>query len=303
MVINRNNIFNKFKWLKDKNRPFIISADYDGLACAAFLSHYMKWKLTGYYNMEKIWISKYGIENKKELIWVDLNILPKSGKSIGGPIGMIDNTNPSGLNSSCNLNTLRKLTHENFNQKFPFSTLIFLMWLFKITIKNNTMSKLLILHSDSSWMKIQKYSRNVQQWIELLGNYDWNHLIKNVDDINFEKFIDQTFYPTLINLDASTGFSKLKSKHLGIKSRECRFNPDWDEYVILNLFELFKQHLSSSTQELPVITHRINGEKFIISLDEILKVGLKKFISDNKIFSSAVTSPKKIKYTIFNPLK
>ncbi|SVD26109.1 uncharacterized protein METZ01_LOCUS378963, partial [marine metagenome] len=78
MIINRNNIFNKFKWLKDKNRPFIISADYDGLACAAFLSHHMQWKLVGYYNMEKIWISKYGIENKKELIWVDLNILPKS---------------------------------------------------------------------------------------------------------------------------------------------------------------------------------------------------------------------------------
>ena len=38
MIINRNNIFNKFKWLKDKNRPFIISADYDGLVCAAFLS-------------------------------------------------------------------------------------------------------------------------------------------------------------------------------------------------------------------------------------------------------------------------
>ena len=63
-----------------------------------------------------------------------------------------------------------------------------------------------------TYFVIQKYSRNVQQWIELLGNYDWNHLIQNVDDINFEKFIDQTFYPTLINLDASTGFSKLKSK-------------------------------------------------------------------------------------------
>ena len=177
------------------------------------------------------------------------------------------------------------------------------MWLFKITIKNNTMSKLLILHSDSSWMKIQKYSKNVQQWIELLDNYNWNHLINNVDDINFEKFIDQTFYPSLVNLDASTGFSKLKSKHLGIKSRECRFNPDWDENIILNIFELFTQYLSWSTPELPIITHRINGEKFIISLDKILKLGLKKFISDNKIFSYAVTSPKKIKYTVFNPLK
>ena len=44
-----------------------------------------------------------------------------------------------------------------------------------IKIKNNDYAKLLVLNSDNAWMKIQKYSRNVQQWIELLGNYDWNH--------------------------------------------------------------------------------------------------------------------------------
>ena len=33
-------------------------------------------------------------------------------------------------------------------------------------------------------------------------------------------------------------------------------------------------------------------------LDEILKPGLKKFISDNKIFSYAVTSPKNLKHKI-----
>ena len=56
-MISRKNILNKFKWLNDSNRHFIISANYDGLICAAFLSHYLNWKLVGYYNMEKIWIS------------------------------------------------------------------------------------------------------------------------------------------------------------------------------------------------------------------------------------------------------
>ena len=58
----------------------IISADYDGLICASFLHHYLGWTLVGYYNMENIWISQKGLDNKKELIWVDLNILPKQGK-------------------------------------------------------------------------------------------------------------------------------------------------------------------------------------------------------------------------------
>ena len=304
MIINRNNIFKNFKWLKEKNRLFVISADYDGLICSSFLSHYLKWNLVGYYNMENIWLSKDGMKNKNDLIWVDLNILPKSGKSIGGQIAMVDQLNPPGLKTSCNLNTLLNLQHTDFNKKFPFSTLIFLMWLFKIeNHSNDMMSKLLILHSDSSWAKFQKYNKNVENWIRLLKDYDWSNILNNIEDIGFEKFIDQKFYPTLISINASTGFSKLSSKHLGIKSRECRFNPDWDEDVILNLFELFSQYLSWNSPEIPIISHRIKGEKFSIDLDKVIKSGLKNTITEKKIFSYAITSPKKMKYTVFNPLK
>ena len=41
MNINKNIIFEKFSWLKEKNKYFVISADYDGLICASFLSHYL----------------------------------------------------------------------------------------------------------------------------------------------------------------------------------------------------------------------------------------------------------------------
>ena len=75
MQINRKNIFKRYKWLKEKKLHFIISADYDGLICASFLNHYLNWKLVGYYNMEKIWISDEGIKNKKSLIWVDLDLM------------------------------------------------------------------------------------------------------------------------------------------------------------------------------------------------------------------------------------
>ena len=304
MIINRNTILKKFKWLKDKNRLFIISADYDGLICSAFLSHYLKWELVGYYNMENIWLSEKGIKNKKDLIWVDLNILPKSGKSIGGQIAKIDPFNHSGLKTSCNLNTLLDLKHTDFKNKFPFSTLIFLMWLFKVDCPpNNIMAQLLILHSDASWAKFQKYNKNVKFWINLLDDYNWDILLSNINHIDFEKFIDQKFYPTLININASTGFSKLKSKHLGIRSRECRFNPDWDEDIALNLFELFSQYLQWSSPKLPAIKYRIQGKKVTVNLDDVLKVGLQQFILDNNIFSYAITSPKKMKYTVFNQLK
>ena len=303
MNINRNIIFKNFSWLKDKDRFFITSSDYDGLICASFLSHYLGWKLVGYYNMENIWISKKGLEHKKELIWVDLNIVPQLGKSIGGQIANIDNNLPSGLKSSCNLNIINNVTYKNFKNKFPFSTLIFLLWLYNIDIKSKLVSKLFILHSDSSWVKIQRYNKNVNHWIELLEDYNWNTLFSKIDTIDYEKSIDQILYPYLINIGASTGFSKLKSKHLNIKTRECRLNPDWDEDIILNLFELFAQFLNWDCPEIPIISSRINGKKNTIKLDLVLKEGLNNFILKNKVFSYAITSPFNLKYTIFNKLK
>ena len=86
MQIKRKNIFKQYKWLKEKNKFFIISADYDGLICAAFLHHHLNWKLSGYYDYNSIWLSNDALKNKKDLIWVDLNILPSSGKSIGSQI-------------------------------------------------------------------------------------------------------------------------------------------------------------------------------------------------------------------------
>ena len=105
-MIIRKNIFKKFQWLKDKNHSFIISADYDGLICSAFLSHFLDCNLVGYYNMEKIWISKEGLEQKKDLIWVDLDIVPKAGKTLGGHIVILDKQLPTGLKSSCNPNII-----------------------------------------------------------------------------------------------------------------------------------------------------------------------------------------------------
>ena len=95
----------------------------------------------------------------------------------------------------------------------------------------------------------------------------------------------------------------MKSKHLNIQTRECRFNPDWDEDLILNLFELFSQFLDWDCPKAPTICYRINGEKNIIKLDAVLKKGLNSFILKNKVFSYAITSPSNLKYTIFNNLK
>ena len=303
MQIIRKDIFKKFKWLKDKNRPFIISADYDGLMCSAFLSHYLKWNLVGYYNMENIWITDDGIKNKKDIIWVDLNILPEIGKSIGGHITILDNQIPKGLTSSCNLNVIRNITNTDFKGKYPLSTLSFLLWLYNTPLTMNNFSKFLILHSDSMWLKYQKYTKNVNKWFDVLEKYQWDNLFNNIDSIDFEKQIDQNYYPILISSGIFSGFSKLSSKHLNIKSREYKFNPDWDIDVMLNLYDLIKNNLKWNTPKIPIINKKIKGKKYTTDLNHVKKIGLSKFLVNNNVFSYAITSPQKIKYTVFDKIK
>ena len=197
---------------------------------------------------------------------MDLNILPESGKSIGGNIVSFDNKVPKGFKSSCNPNILQKINSENFKHKFPFSTLIFLLWLHNIKIKNHDRAKLLVLNSDNTWMKIQRYYKNSELWMDVLSEYPWNQLFKDVDSLVFEKQIDQFLYPKLQNIEAFTSFSKLTSKYLGIRSRECKINPDWDADIILKLFYLIGDYLEWTPPSIPNIITRISGKQFKVPI-------------------------------------
>tara|TARA_B110000116_G_C16766911_1_gene551315 strand:- start:687 stop:1592 length:906 start_codon:yes stop_codon:yes gene_type:complete len=301
MKLKRNNILKKYNWLTEKNRLFVTSCNYDGIICASFLKHYLNWNLAGFYDYNSIWLSDEAIKNKNDVIWVDLNILSQLGKSIGGHIVAINRDLPKGFITSCNPNILLNLTHNDFNKKFPFSTLLFLVWLHNIKITDNYLAKLFILHSDNTWMKIQKYSGNIEDWKNILSDYNWD-ILNNIDSLEFEKKIDQYLYPTLIDIGAASKFSKLKSNYLSIRSRESSINPDWDADVILKLFHLFGKSIGWTPPQLPVITRRVDGFKKKINLDEVIDMGISNFIFKYNVFSYAITSPKIISYTVFKKI-
>ena len=303
MVFQRKKILSSFPWLAKKGQPFIISADYDGLICASFLHHHLGWELVGYYNLSSLWLSEKAKINSGDLIWVDLNILSTQGRAIGGHIVSPNGEIPRGFKSSCNPNIIANLNADKFNEKFPFSTLIFLLWLHNIQIEKDLLARMLVLHSDATWLKFQEYSSNVQTWISTLTNYDWKWLFQKVDTLTFEKRIDEILYPELKKMGAVSGLSKLSSKKLNIKSRQFQFNPDWDEDIILNLFRLFGNKLKWTPPSLPQISHRIDGTREKIALSKVKEIGLSKFLKDNNIFSYAIPSPRMFNYTSFGSNK
>ena len=303
MEITRTQIIKKFPWLTKKNCKYIISSSYDGLICSSFLKHFLNWELVGYYDLESLWISDDAVDSKEDIIWVDLNILPIQGRAIGGHIVAYDNKIPKGFDSSCNPNILVKLSSSDFKYKYPFSTIIFLLWLHKKYIHDNDDAKFAILNADDAWLKYQNYNTNCNLWESTLTNYDWDILFSNTNHKMFERKISQKYYPFFESNNFFNQSGKIKSKHYGIKSKQLWFNPDWDENIILNLTNYFAEKLEWTPPTLPIISDRIDGIKNKIELSTIKNEGIDSFIKKNKIFSYAITSTRTLSFTIFNKMK
>ena len=303
MILNRKDIIKKYPWISQENKKFIISADYNGLICASFLSHILNWKLVGYYDLESLWVSKKDVTNYEEIIWVDLNILPKLGRAIGGHIVSLENQTPYGFSTSCNPNLLVNLNAANFSNKFPFSTLIFLLWLHNYQIKKTLFARLLVLHSDDTWLKCQEYNENVNNWVEILSDFNWKWLLQRIDKLVFEERIDQILYPELNSIGAISAYGKLHSQKLNITSKQFQFNPNWDENIILNLFKLFGNELEWTPPQLPIINKCFMGIRNKKTIQEVKEYGLSKFLLDNEVFSYAIPSPQIFNYTSFKKNK
>ena len=303
MQIKRQDIIKQFPWLKKKNCHYIISSSYDGLICSSFLNHFLNWKLVGYYDLESLWISQNAIDDKENIIWVDLNILPIQGRAIGGHIVAYDNKIPKGFDSSCNPNILVKLSSSDFKYKYPFSTIMFLLWLHKKYINSNDDAKFAVLNADDVWLKRQNYKANSDLWEKTLTDYDWDILLGKTNSKMFEKKINQKYYPFFESNNFFNQSGKIISKHYGIKSRQLWFNPDWDENIILNLIDYFAEKLEWTPPNLPIISDRIDGVKNKVGLSTIKNEGIDSFIKKKKIFSYAITSTKTMSFTIFNKMK
>jgi hypothetical protein len=299
VVLDRKKVISQFPWLIERDQHFIISADYDGLICAIFLNQTLGWKLDGFYDLSSIWISRDGMDNRENLIWVDMNILPKQGRAIGGHIISMDGSLPTGFETSCNPNILTGLTAKYFNKKYPFSTILFLLWIHNIDSKLSEISRMLLLHADASWLKYQNYSENSQHWLTVLSDYPWKKVFRDVNTERFEDKIDQVLYLKLREISALKKRSKLSGIHKKFTSYQYQFNPDWDMDVAMKIFQLIGNSFGWTPPECPDIEKVIDGTRYRIPLSRVKKTGLNSFLSKSKVFSYAITSPGIFNYTTF----
>ena len=235
---------------------------------------------SGYWQMPQGGIDKN--ENPEKAVWREMM------EEIGTTNAKLIQTSSQWINYDIPKDTLA-----------TFSTLIYLLWLHNIEINNDLLARLLVLHSDATWLKYQQYPENSKYWEKLLPDYNWKGLFNRVNTKGFERRIDEDLYPLFQSMQAVSGKSKLRSKHLNICSKQFQFNPDWDEDVILTLINLFGDTLGWTPPSIPSTLKSINGNRKKVPLALIKEIGISQFLKDNRVFSYAIPSPRIFNFTSF----
>ncbi|UCD38967.1 MAG: hypothetical protein JSW54_05680 [Fidelibacterota bacterium] len=295
--LNREEIFQRFPWLQDRERLMVISTDMDGLLSAAFLHHHLDWRVTGYYDCSTLWISEHAEEQRGRLIWVDLDVCRSGYSAIGHHILTLDTAVPDGLGNICNPNLLAGIGAHDFTHKYPFSTILLLLWLHEINVRRDLMARLLILQADSAWINVQHFNRNTIQWQQRLPAYDWKWLFKQVDTEQFERRMRDQLHARLERLTGAPPTDGNPSQHLQLQGSQLRFNPDWEEDIALGLWELAGTYLKWSPPAAPIIHRRIEGRHYTTTLESVTPETFPNDLLEEGVFSYAVTSSKRVNFT------
>jgi len=57
-VIDYAEVIKKYPWLIQRSQDCILSPDSDGLLCGLFMSHYLNWKIRGFYDGKILLLEK-----------------------------------------------------------------------------------------------------------------------------------------------------------------------------------------------------------------------------------------------------
>lgn len=298
--LTRKAILDRHPWLKDRRRPMVISTGLDGLLAAAFLHHHLEWQVAGYYDGASLWLSDEALENRERLVWVDLDICRPKTRSLGHHILTPTGNIPSALGHICNPNLLAGIGADSRADHYPFSTIIFLLWLHNNRLQRNLVARLLVLHAEAVWMNLQHEAENCIQWQARLPGYDWPWLFSKVDTELFERRMQDQLYVPLQRLVSLEMSGRGRSRHLQLQNGQLRFNPDWDEDIFLKLGGFIGTHLKWSPPHPPVLTRRIDAQLKTAPLQSFRDKDFPTSLIHNGVFSYTIFPPNKVNFALIN---
>ena len=173
-VMSHDYIFEKFSWIFEEDKDCIISPDSDGIMCALLMSHYLNWKVKGFYDGK---VMLFDAETKpKNCIFLDMEIANDKVKSLGQhfitPYKDLYEIYGNGVFENClSPNHIRGFSGKKlFSLKFPMSSVHYLISILskRIKIKLTEKSFYPLLFVDGLYNVSFKYPENVMNWFNYL---------------------------------------------------------------------------------------------------------------------------------------
>ncbi|MCK5473134.1 MAG: hypothetical protein KAI59_03815 [Planctomycetes bacterium] len=175
----------KFPWILEKKQNCILSPDSDGFLCGLFMSHFLDWKIKGFYD-GKVMVLEKGIL-PSECIFLDMEIFRKDIKSVGHHMVLYNkNSRPenwSNFDNCIQPNNLRDYDgYKTFRLKYPLATIHFLIGIIgsKITFKVPETAIPALFFTDGTFNVLFKYPENVLNWLNYLRANEESNPLKDV---------------------------------------------------------------------------------------------------------------------------
>ena len=172
-VIDYSAVIKKFPWLVQKDQNCVLSPDSDGLLCGLFVSHYLNWKIRGFYD-GKIMVLEKGFK-PKDCIFLDMEVFRKGIRSVGQHMVMFNKgrlpENWENFDDCASINNIRGHDgYHDFRLKYPFGTIHFLIGVLGTKQKNEIPKSAIapLLFTDGTWMNLLGYTENSLSWLKYL---------------------------------------------------------------------------------------------------------------------------------------
>lgn len=172
-TIDYREIINTHPWLVKKDQECILSPDSDGLLCGLFTSHYLNWKIRGFYD-GKILLLQKGVR-PKDCVFLDMEIFRKDVRSVGQHMILFNKNhvpkNWENFNNCLSGNNIRAYdAKHDFPQKYPLATVHLLLGVVGSIqeIKISTGAICPLLYTDGTFKNLLNYPENCLSWLKFL---------------------------------------------------------------------------------------------------------------------------------------
>lgn len=185
--IDYDKVLKDYPWITKEDNYCILSPDSDGFLCGLFMSHYLNWKIAGFYDGKVMVVNKDLIKTRPSFL--DMEIFREKINSIGHHMLLVNkNKIPARwvqFKNCIQPNNLRFYDGEHyFRLKYPLATIHLLAGIVayhfykkgkKITIPESAIPALFF--TDGVFNVLFSYPENVLNWLNYLKiNEDWHPL-------------------------------------------------------------------------------------------------------------------------------